>query len=54
MRWTVFLIALCALAAAVATVFAADEDATIAWRTNLEAARTEAAESGRPLMVVFR
>lgn len=54
MRWTVLMIALAIVTAAVATVFAAEDRATIKWRTNLEAARTEAAESGRPLMVVFR
>ncbi len=30
------------------------ESETIAWRTDLKAARVEARESQRPLMVVFR
>ena len=30
------------------------EDATIVWETDLDAARAKAAETGRPLMVVFR
>lgn len=53
MRLALIFIALsAALAAAVA--FAAEDDATIAWRPNLEAALAEASQSGRPLMVVFR
>ena len=35
--------------------WAEDPEGTgVAWRTDLDAARTEAAETGRPLVVVFR
>ncbi|MHC4820365.1 MAG: hypothetical protein ACYTDX_01435 [Planctomycetota bacterium] len=30
------------------------DDAGVDWRTDLDAARTEAAESGRPMLIVFR
>ena len=48
--------ALLALAAgsAAAVRAAEDEPAAIAWRTDLATATAEAAESGLPLLVVFR
>lgn len=50
------VVALLFVVAAVALAVAQDEDTTktIQFRTDLEAARADAAESGRPLMVVFR
>jgi hypothetical protein len=47
-RWLAlpFLLALLGTAAA--------EDGAFRWRTDLEAARREAARSGKPLLIVFR
>ena len=46
--------ALFVLSALVLAVGSAQEDESITWRTDLEAAREEALASGRPLLVVFR
>jgi len=53
--YTVALLLILVVAGGLAA-FAAAEDGpdTITWRQDLEAARADAAERGRPLMVVFR
>jgi hypothetical protein len=52
----VLVVALFVVVAALAAwALAQDRDAaTIAWQTDIEAARARAASSGRPLMIVFR
>ena len=56
MRALLLAVVLVAFAALSAFALAQDEPAapTITWRTDLAAARADAAEQGRPLMVVFR
>ena len=50
------IVVACAVVVALlaATVHAEDRDDGIRWETDLSAARIEAAERGRPLLVVFR
>ena len=48
------LLLLAGIAGLAAFATAQDEPATITWRQDLEAARADAADKGRPLMVVFR
>ena len=52
--WAAAVVARIAIAGTLLTALAREGEAGIDWKTDLEAARAEAAESGRPMMVVFR